>query len=123
MLLSECPDPKPGYPGPTFSVHVYSRTRRTTEWVDVDIPEATNTYYVFEVAWFDDTTLLLRLMNREQTAEDVVFCDAMSGSCHLAATSVAPIGWLEQSPLLPVPDRNSFLQVRQGFMLCCPSSG
>lgn len=107
-----CIDPKPGYAGSTFSVHVYDRTRQTTVRVEVESPATTHNYYVFQVVWFDTTTILLRLMNREQTTEDVAFCDAASGSCQLAVTNVAPRGWLEQSALLPVPARNAFLQVQ-----------
>lgn len=104
--------PKPGFVGPSFSVHVYDRTRRTTVRVEVDSQTITNNYYVFQVVWFDTMTLLLRLMNREQTAEDLAFCDVATGICQLVDTNVAPSGWLEQSALLAVPGRNCFLQIR-----------
>ena len=77
----------------------------------MESPVTTHNYYVYQLVWFDTTTILLRLMNREQTAEDVAFCDAASGSCQVAVTSFAPTGWLEQSSLLPVAERNAFLQV------------
>ena len=92
-------------------MHVYDRAHQTTVQVEVETPSIAHNYYVFQVVWFDTTTLLLRLMNREQTAEDIVFCNAASGSCQVAVTSIAPRGWLEQSSILPVPERNAFLQV------------
>ena len=109
LILHRFVDPKPGYAGSKFSVHVYNRAHQTT--VQVEVESIAHNYYVFQVVWFDTTTLLLRLMNREQTAEDIAFCDGASGSCRLAVTSIAPRGWLEQSAILPVPERNAFLQV------------
>jgi hypothetical protein len=95
-------------------VHVYDRTTQRSVRLQVDTsPRLTNTYYVFQVVWYDDTTILLRLLNRVQTVEDIALCDAAaSGSCRLVTTNRAPMGWLEQGALLPVPERNSILQVR-----------
>jgi len=95
-------------------VHVYDRTTQRSVRLQVDTsPRLTNTYYVFQVVWYDDTTILLRLLNRVQTVEDIALCAAAaSGSCRLVTTNRAPMGWLEQGALLPVPERNSILQVR-----------
>ena len=104
--------PKPGYAGPTVALLVFDRNTRSTITLEIDAPQFAHNYYVYQVLWFGDSTVLVRLMNREQTVEDIVACDVTTGTCRLATSNVAPMGWVEHSALVPVLERNAFLQVR-----------
>eukprot|EP01045_Picozoa_sp_COSAG04_P029569 COSAG04_NODE_4894_length_1837_cov_1.617376_3_plen_89_part_00 len=53
-----------GFPGPSASLHVFDRGTGRTVRLTVEAPELENSYYIYEVVWYDALQVLVRLMNR-----------------------------------------------------------
>ena len=53
-----------GFPGPSASLHVFDRGTGRTVRLEVEAPELENSYYIYEVVWYDALQVLVRLMNR-----------------------------------------------------------
>ena len=53
-----------GFPGPSASLHVFDRGTGRTVRLVVEAPELENSYYIYEVVWYDALHVLVRLMNR-----------------------------------------------------------
>ena len=57
-----------GFPGPSASLHVFDRGTGRTVRLAVEAPELENSYYIYEVVWYDALQVLVRLMNRYATS-------------------------------------------------------
>ena len=62
-----------GFPGPSASLHVFDRGTGRTVRLAVEAPELENSYYIYEVVWYDALQVLVRLMNRYELVDQQLF--------------------------------------------------
>jgi hypothetical protein len=85
--------------------------------IRLDMP---NNYYVYEVDWYDADSLLVRTMNRQQTAADLCICSVHTGSCTVLLTETDPEGaWVCDTSCRMTPVPGCLTHIPQ--TLVCPS--
>ena len=83
--------PKPGYAGPSISLHVWGGVGgREDNTVRMRLEELPHSYYLYEVDWYDAESVLVRVMNRQQTTADMGVCSVATGACRCATESPPP---------------------------------
>ena len=76
------------------------------------LEELPHSYYLYELDWYDARSVLVRTMDRSQTAVDMGLCSVVTGSCRLLLTETDPAGgWVCDTGcrMYPLPELGVFV--------------
>ena len=66
---------------------MFDRVTGRTVRLEVEAPELENSYYIYEVVWYDALQVLVRLMNRYELVDQQLFPFDFNRWCSFAPTT------------------------------------